>query len=103
MPQEVELVILKKRIDILSDFEEFSSIEEVQNRIELTLSGSFTSIDGIGTELFNALVPYLGSLRVTYVDKRLKFLLYKNEGWMTTLEKVMRVTHQIYEKRKAKP
>ncbi|MBE6127402.1 MAG: transcription-repair coupling factor [Erysipelotrichaceae bacterium] len=102
LPEEVELVIQKKRIDILGDLEEFSSIEEIQGRIEVTLSNAFTSVEGIGTDLFNALVPYLGVLRVTYVDKRLKFLLAKRDKWLETLEKIMRIAHQTYLKKKAK-
>lgn len=96
LPKEVELVIQKKRIDIFSDFEEFAAVEEVQGRVEITLSSAFTSIDGIGTDLFNALVPYLGVLRVTHVDKRLKFLLSTQGDWVGTLEKIMRTTHQTY-------
>jgi transcription-repair coupling factor (superfamily II helicase) len=102
LPEEVELVIQKKRIDILGDLEEFSSVEEVQGRIEVTLSNAFTSVEGIGTDLFNSLVPYLGVLRVTYVDKRLKFLLAKRDKWLETLEKIMRIAHQTYLKKKAK-
>ena len=100
LPKEVELVIQKKRIDIFSDFEEFAAVEEVQGRVEITLSSTFTSIDGIGTDFFNALVPYLGVLRVTYVDKRLKFLLSTQGDWVDSLEKIMRTTHQTYLKYK---
>ena len=102
LPKEVELVIQKKRIDLLSEYEEFDSVEEVQGRIEIVLSSAFVSIDGIGTELFNALVPYLGVLRVTYVDKRLKFLLSTKGEWINALEKIMRLTHQTYLKYKSK-
>ncbi|MBR1847297.1 MAG: transcription-repair coupling factor [Bacilli bacterium] len=96
LPEEVELVIQKKRIDLLSDLEEFEGVEEVNGHIEVMLSSSFTKIDGIGTDLFNSLVPYLGSLRVTYVEKRLKFILMKKDNWIGTLEKIMRVVHQTY-------
>ena len=98
LPEEVELVIKKKRIDILGDFEEFDSVEEVNGRIEVLLSSAFTKIDGIGTSLFNALVPYLGSLRVTYVEKRLKFMLFEKGNWLDALEKILRLTHQTYVK-----
>ena len=98
LPKEVELVIQKKQIDLLSDFPEFAGVEEIEGRVEVTLSDAFTRINGIGTDLFNALVPYLGSLKVTYVNKCLKFLLYKKDNWIDVLEKVMRVAHQTYEK-----
>ena len=98
LPKEVEMVLQKKRIDLLADFEEFESIEEVEGRIEVLLSSAFTRINGIGTELFTALVPYLGYLRVIYVEKRLKFLLMKKDDWIDALEKVLRITHQTYQK-----
>lgn len=98
LPKEVEMVLQKKRIDLLADFEEFESIEEVEGRIEVLLSSAFTRINGIGTELFTALVPYLGYLRVIYVEKRLKFLLMKKDDWIDVLEKVLRITHQTYQK-----
>ena len=96
LPEEVELIIQKKRVDLLADLPEFSNVEEVQGRIEVTLSTDFTRIDGIGTDLFNSLVPYLGILRATYVDKRLKFLIIKKDNWIASLEKILRITHQTY-------
>lgn len=96
LPEEVELIIQKKRIDLLADLPEFTAVEEVQGRIEVTLSNVFTNIDGIGTDLFNALAPYLKVLRATFVEKRLKYLLAKQGDWLNTLEKVMRITHQTY-------
>lgn len=96
LPEEVELVIKKKKIDLLSDLPEFDGVEEINGRIDVTLSPEFTKIDGIGTDLFNALVPYLGMLKVTYVDRKLKFILYEKDNWIDTLEKIMRTTHQTY-------
>lgn len=100
LPKEVELVITKKRIDILAANEEFDTLEEVQGRVELTLSQAFTKIDGVGTDLFEALTPYLGVLRVIFVDHKLKFILVERENWLNVLEKVLRTTHEIYTQRK---
>lgn len=100
LPKEAELVITKKRIDILADSEEFDTLEEVQGRVELTLSSAFTKIDGIGTDLFEALTPYLGVLRVMFVDRKLKFILVERENWLNVLEKVLRTTHEIYMSRR---
>ncbi len=96
LPDEVELVIRKKRIDLLAELPEFSQVEETDNRIEITLSDAFTNIDGIGTDLFNALVPYLAFLRAIYVERRLKLLLFQRDSWLDVLEKVMRTIHKTY-------
>lgn len=96
LPEEVELIIQKKRVDILGENEEFTSVEERQDRVDITLSSLFTKLDGIGTELFNSLVPYLSSIRVSYADKRLQIMLSKKEGWINLLEKVLRLIHKTY-------
>ena len=95
-PEEVELILQKKRVDLLADSPEFTSVEEVGGRIEITLSSEFTKLDGIGTELFNSLVPYLAVLKATYVEKRLKFLVAKTGDWITSLENILRTTHKTY-------
>ncbi len=102
LPEEVERIIQKRRIDLLGEGEEFSSIEEAENRIEITLSNAFASIDGIGNDLFNALVPYLGSLKVTYVNRRLRILYGKAGNWINNLEKIVLTIHKIYTKRAQK-
>ncbi len=96
IPEEVELVLQKKRIDLMSECEEFASLDEKQERVDITLSPSFTRIDGIGTDLFNVLVPFLSSLRVSYADKRLQIMVSKKEGWLNLLEKVLRLIHKTY-------
>ena len=96
LPEEVELIIQKKRIDLMSEYDEITSVEERETRVDITLSPSFTRIDGIGTDLFNALVPYLSAIRVSYADKRLQIMLSKKEGWLNLLEKVLRLIHKTF-------
>lgn len=101
LPEEVLLLIQKKRIDLLAESEEFSSIDENEWTIDLTLSKSFTNLNGIGNELFNDLSAYLNCLRVTYYDKKLKISLKKEGDWLSTLEKVLKAIHRRYELRTA--
>ena len=96
LPEEVELIIQKKRVDLLGENEEFTSIDEKPQRVDITLSSMFTRVDGIGTALFDSLVPYLSSLRVSYADKRLQIMVSKKEGWINLLEKVLRLIHKTY-------
>ncbi len=96
IPEEVELIIQKKRVDLLSEGEEFASLDERPDRVDITLSSSFTRIDGIGTDLFNVLVPYLASIRISYADKKLQIMLSKKEGWLNLLEKVLRLIRKTY-------
>lgn len=97
MPEEVEKLIAKKRVDILSDYEEFASMDEFDDRIDVYLSPSFSRIDGIGNELFNGVVPYLKWLKVSFVEKKLRLSVYKSsEDWLSILEKIMKAVHKTY-------
>ena len=100
LPNEFELLLQKKRIDLLIDEEEFESIEELEKVVDVLLSSSFTKMDGIGTDLFAALAPYLGVLTVTFLNKQLKFRIKKSEHWLDDLEKILTLTHKVYQKRR---
>ena len=101
LPEEVKLLIIKARVDILSESIEFESVKEDRDLIFVTLSNEFTAISGIGNDLFNLLVPYLSSLSVSYSNKKLVIRLKKGKGddWLKTLEKVLRVCIKAYESR----
>ena len=101
LPEEVKLLIVKARIDILSESIEFESVKEDRDLIFITLSNEFTSVSGIGNDLFNLLVPYLSSLSVSYSNKKLVIRLRKGQGdeWLKTLEKVLRCSIKAYESR----
>lgn len=103
IPPEVALLISKKRIDLLSENEEFETLAEQQDRIDVDMSPLFTKVDGIATELFDVLVPYLASLKVSFSGKRLRLSLYKGKEWLPTLEKVMKATHRCYAKHRTIP
>ena len=101
LPEEVKLLIIKARVDILSESIEFESVKEDHDLIFVTLSNEFAAISGIGNDLFNLLVPYLSSLSVSYSNKKLVIRLKKGKGddWLKTLEKVLRVCIKAYESR----
>ncbi len=96
LPEEVSLLIQKKRIDLLSDEEEFSAIEEGQGYVDICLSDAFSRINGIGSDLFDVLVPFMKLLRVTFVNKQLRIRMRKEGSWLTDLEKVMKIIHKVY-------
>lgn len=95
-PEEVNLLIQKKRIDLVASSEEFLSIDDFPTYVDLLLSDSFTAINGIGTELFNDLVPYLSKLKVSFLEKRLRIRLTKGERWLDDLEAVVNLVHTRY-------
>ena len=102
MPEEVSLLITKKRIDLYESQEEFESLTELEERVDIMLSSAFSRMDGIGNALFNNMVPFLSLCRVTLVDKKVKISVKKQgEAWLTTLLKVVKVVHKTYISHKA--
>ena len=95
LPQEVALLIQKKRIDILLSYPEFASITENQNQVSVFLSNSFSSKDGMGYELFNTLNGYLEIFRMSFLNRQLRLILTKRDCWIDDLEKILRLVHQL--------
>ncbi|MBQ4255312.1 MAG: transcription-repair coupling factor, partial [Bacilli bacterium] len=97
LPEEVVLLITKKRIDILGEKEEFESLEEYDDRVVISLSDHFSRIDGIGNDLFNLVVPYLSFIRAGFSGKKLSITVKKvNDDWINDLEKVMKAVDKAY-------
>lgn len=95
IPAEVALLIQKKRVDVLLNSSEFDSLDENGKTVDLYLSDLFSSKDGMGYELFNALSGYLEIFKMTYLQKKLRLILTKREKWLDDLERVMTIIHQL--------
>ena len=98
IPEEVETLIDKRRIDIYLSGEEFSNIVEFGDNIEITFSKKFSSISSIGNEMFDVLTPYLRKINLTYIQKVLKLRLKKGKDWMNDLQVIVECIHEIYER-----
>ena len=96
LPKEAELLVQKKRVDLLSSNVEFAGIDETKTTIDITMDDCFSRINGIGQELFNALIPYLSHIRVTFIDKKLKIRIEKKQTWFNDLENILRLVHTLY-------
>ena len=102
IPHEVILLLNKRRIDILMNNEEFESVNEYTDTIEIVLSEKFSSKSGIGSALFEVLEPYISKITVTYIHKVLKIRLKKEGNWIKDLESIIECVVTIYRKYKAK-
>ena len=96
VPNEVALLIDKKKIDLLIEKEEFESIEELTNRVDITLAQAFSKINGIGNLLFESLSDYLSCLRVSFVERKLKIMVTKKEDWIHDLLSILRIVDKVY-------
>lgn len=102
IPSEVSLLLNKRRIDILMSNEEFETVNEYSDNIEIVLSDKFSSISGIGSTLFEALESYISKVTVTYIHKVLRMRLKKDGNWMKDLQTIIECIDTIYKKAKAK-
>ncbi|MBP5216609.1 MAG: transcription-repair coupling factor, partial [Bacilli bacterium] len=100
IPEETKLLIEKKRIDLMVKREEFDSLSEAKDYVDILLSKAFTNIGGIGADLFNELIPMLSSIKVSYLEKKLKIRYFKKQKWLDDVWKILSLIHRLYEKRK---
>ena len=89
LPNEVEKLFQKRNIDLLKVDAKVDKMIENQNNIELILSKDYINIRGIGNILFEAMIPYLKDIKVSYVKNEFKILVVKHQGWLTTLESIL--------------
>ena len=89
-------MIQKKRIDVLSSQEEIALLEEAKDRVDITLSDKFSTLSGIGNELFSAIVPYIRIVKVTFLEKKLKIKVTKRDKWVDDIEAILRIIHKVY-------
>jgi transcription-repair coupling factor (superfamily II helicase) len=96
IPDETKLLIQKKKIDLLSGQPEFQSVDEAPDHVDLLLSDDFSRINGIGNDLFNALLAYLSMVKVSFLEKRLRLRISKSDTWLDDLLAIMTLIHKLY-------
>lgn len=99
IPEQTKLLLQKKRIDLIAEKEEFSSMDEGPDYVDLVLSDSFTRIPGMGSELFDALIDYIDDIKISFINKRLKIRMNKRGKWADDLEKILNKIDKLYLKR----
>lgn len=100
IPEEVEKLFDKRKIDIYLQGEEFDKVIEYNDNIELSLTKAISAINGIGSELFDVLSPFTRLLNVTYSQKILKLRLKKTPDWLDNLQIIIECIHETYERHK---
>jgi transcription-repair coupling factor (superfamily II helicase) len=96
IPNDVETLFTKRKIDLLLENDAIKDINEYGNSIDLILSDGFGKINGIGSVLFDELVPFLEDIKVTYLNHELKIRLNKGDDWLDKLEKIIAKIVKLY-------
>lgn len=96
LPESVAKLFIKRSVDIYLAEEEFKSYNEYPKYVKLVLSDKFSSINGIGTSLFTALLKYINKIKMSYKDGLINIDIDKNGDWVDTLLNILSTVHQVY-------
>ena len=102
LPHEVELLFSKRNIDLLVRDGCVENLNEIGNKVEIMLGDNFIKIRGIGNILFEALIPYLNFIKVSYANNKFKILMTKRKTWVEDLESILKCLVNIINKNKVK-
>ena len=89
-PEEVEQLFYKRSIDLMVKICEIKDIKDNKNNVELILGDNFINIKGIGNILFEALIPYLSMIKISYINHKFKIIMSKRGNWLIDLENILK-------------
>ena len=100
LPDEVEQLFYKRAIDIMVKECEIKDIKENRTNVELYLGDNFINVKGIGNILFEALIPYLSIIKISYLNHKFKIVMNKSGNWLIDLENILKSLMNIIETNK---
>ena len=89
LPEEVEALFIKRNIDLLTRDAHVLRLEEKNKYIEIELGDDYINIKGIGNILFEALIPFLAFVKISYANNVFKIQLSKGKKWVSDLENIL--------------
>ena len=90
LPEVVNALFSKRTIDLLVRESGVEDLSEVLNKVEIILGDKFIKIKGIGNILFEALIPYLNFIKVSYANNKFKILMSKRKNWIIDLQEILK-------------
>ena len=95
LPEEVIKLFDKRSIDLLIREADIKQLNEVLNNVEILLGDKFIKIKGIGNILFEALIPFLNFIKVSYQKNQFKIMLKKRKDWIKDLKELLMCLSRI--------
>ena len=89
LPEEVEALFIKRNIDLLVRDAHVLKLDEKSKYVEILLGDEYINIKGIGNILFEALIPFLAFVKISYANNVFKILLAKGKKWISDLESIL--------------
>ena len=102
LPDEVDKLFIKRSIDLLVREGQVENLSEVYQKIEIVLGDAYLKIKGIGNILFEAMIPFLNFIKVSYTNNKFKIFITKRKTWIDDLEKILRTLTNIVKGNKIK-
>lgn len=101
LPKEVEQLFLKRNIHLLVQSLDTCTLKENPKNIDIQLGDRFINIKGIGNMLFEAMIPYLSIIKISYLNHKFKIVVTKRTNWIYDIEGILKALKDILEHNKA--
>lgn len=95
LPNETELLFTKRHIQLLIEELGSSQLKEFPKFVEIYLGDNFINIKGIGNVLFEAMIPYLSIIKISYVNHKFKIVVTKSNDWINDLLNILKALKSI--------
>ena len=85
----------KRSIDLLTKEAHVLKLTDKPKFVEITLGDEYINIKGIGNILFEALIPFLAFVKISYANNVFRILLTKGKNWIHDLENILKSLLEI--------
>lgn len=102
LPDEVEALFSKRKVDLLVRESQIDQLNDLKQKVEIIFGTNYINIKGIGNILFEALIPYLKQIKISYANNKFKIVLNKNANWIKDLCNILLILSNIIKTNKVK-
>jgi len=95
LPEEVESLFAKRSIDLLTKEAHVLKLQDKAKFVEINLGDEYINIKGIGNILFEALIPFLAFVKISYANNVFRIVLNKGKNWVYDLENILKSLLEI--------
>ena len=95
LPEEVESLFAKRSIDLLTKEAHVLKLQDKAKYVEINLGDEYINIKGIGNILFEALIPFLAFVKISYANNVFRIVLNKGKNWVYDLENILKSLLEI--------
>lgn len=89
IPLELNILLRKRKIDVMSSSPYIEKMEENSGYVIITLTKEASSINRIGIDLFNNLGTSARNILASFINRQIVLKLKKNNNYLDELEKVL--------------